>query len=211
MLVHYGALRIGKLRSFSQVMTTEEERKIGRMKPRGLWLSVRGQYDWVWWSEGEQFRLYNFRYGTRIILKPDANVLHLKTGEELDEFTAEYGYNPTFPSKDDPNVLHSMHSTYIDWPRVAEKYQGLIIAPYQWSRRMEAHCFWYYGWDCASAVIWDHTAISQRMPIPRDQMEKHHRPRWRKERYRLTKRQRKAQEAAYGGLLRKVKQRRLGR
>ena len=40
----------------------------------------------------------------------------------------------------------------IDWKKAARKYGGLIITPYQWDMRFEL--LWYYGWDCASGVIW---------------------------------------------------------
>ncbi|QBI98814.1 hypothetical protein SEA_BOBBY_184 [Mycobacterium phage Bobby] len=46
---------------------------------------------------------------------------------------------------------------WIDWGKVAADYGGIIIAPYQWSRRMDPH--WYYTWDCASGCIWNLEAI----------------------------------------------------
>jgi hypothetical protein len=48
--------------------------------------------------------------------------------------------------------------SYIDWPRVAERFDGVIIAPYQWKHRLEL--MWYYGWDCASGCIWNARAVS---------------------------------------------------
>ena len=47
----------------------------------------------------------------------------------------------------------------INWRAVAGDYAGLIITPYQWSRRLEPYS-WYYGWDCASGCIWDPSAIT---------------------------------------------------
>ena len=45
----------------------------------------------------------------------------------------------------------------IAWEKVAAKYDGLIITPYIWQRRMELN--WYYTWDCASGCIWNVRAI----------------------------------------------------
>ena len=47
---------------------------------------------------------------------------------------------------------------FIDWPKVAERYDGIIIAPYQWSRRLDGP-MWYYGWDCASGCVWRARAV----------------------------------------------------
>jgi hypothetical protein len=73
---------------------------------------------------------------------PAAKVLHLKTPVEILEFQETYC------------VAHPiMRSPGIDWGRVAEQYHGIVIAPYQWSLRLDL--MWYYGWDCASGCIWD--------------------------------------------------------
>lgn len=53
-------------------------------------------------------------------------------------------------------------STYeLDWLKVKQKYQGIIIAPYQWKCRMAQETKWYYGWDCASGCIWDLDCIDE--------------------------------------------------
>jgi len=51
----------------------------------------------------------------------------------------------------------------INWPAVAEKYDGIIIAPYIWQRRLSDNPdhFWYYGWDCASGCIWNTEVIEE--------------------------------------------------
>lgn len=86
----------------------------------------------------------------RIILTPAANILHLQTPKELDDFTTKYRSTPHFSD------------IHLEWDRVAEEYQGILIAPYQWSRRLEL--MWYYSWDCASGCIWDITAIERVEP-----------------------------------------------
>ncbi len=49
--------------------------------------------------------------------------------------------------------------------QVAKLYQGIIIAPYCYSIRLDNDCFWYYPWDCASGCIWDATAIAALVPV----------------------------------------------
>ena len=80
----------------------------------------------------------------RPILKPVANVLLIDTPEKLDAFNARFGV--------DDNSVHS-----IAWEKVKALYDGVIIAPYHWERRL--NLMWYYGWDCASGVIWHLSAI----------------------------------------------------
>lgn len=95
-------------------------------------------------------------HATEIVLSPTANILRLASGEDLDAFTEEYGFDP-----------YSMRGGFIHdirWPDIAAKYQGIIIAPYIWSRRMTNHTFWYYGWDCASGCIWEANAIEKLIP-----------------------------------------------
>jgi hypothetical protein len=122
-----------------------EEANYG-FKPVGLWLSVEGDDDWRSWCEGEQFNLESMKHVSEVILKSDANVLLIDTVEALDAFNSRYG-----------KEVHGMRS--IDWSAVKAAYDGLVIAPYHWSRR---HDFiWYYGWDCASGVIWNMRAIEK--------------------------------------------------
>ncbi len=120
-------------------------------KPKGLWLSVEGEDDWKSWCEAEDFRLENLAVEHEVILKPDANILKLSTSWDIDDFTERYGESTKW----------SVERKDINWMRVADEYQGIIIAPYVWSRRMAEHTFWYYGWDCASGCVWDTEAVNQ--------------------------------------------------
>ena len=43
---------------------------------------------------------------------------------------------------------------YPDWKLIAQEFDGIEIAPYQWEIRMDYNFFWYYGWDCASGCLW---------------------------------------------------------
>lgn len=137
-------------------------------KPNGLWVSVVGEDDWASWCRGEEFALGDLAVTHEVVLDPAANILHLKSPEEIDRFHREYaGEVPEWYRRDDRRQDRFMFGQeYVDlqrpieWNRVADEYQGLIIAPYQWERRLGGP-FWYYGFDCASGCIWDLSAIAE--------------------------------------------------
>lgn len=138
-LIHYSPepLILDRLRDYG--------REHALFKPDGLWVSVEGEYDWRWWCEAEEFALDRLAFATEVRLDPRANILILETLEALDNFNEDFGI--------DDRLL----SRRIDWARVATFYDGIIIAPYQWERRMTL--MWYYGWDCASGCIWNLHAV----------------------------------------------------
>jgi hypothetical protein len=127
--IHTSEKPISKLRSTSQK---------NYFKPNGLWYAC-GQ-EWIDWAEE------NLSYGDYIYLVhiKDSQILHLDSAKDLLEFTAKYG--GAGPTKE-----------WIDWKKVASKYGGVEICPYQWSMRMEL--MWYYPWDVASGCIWKSSAM----------------------------------------------------
>lgn len=157
------------------ITTIERARVRGHldgMKPAGFWFTVDGPDDWRSWCISEGFRLPALSHVHELVLRPDARILLVSTVEELDAFHDEYAISqvellgPVPRYHDDPEKEHRLREfaaekRYIDWPRVAERYQGIIIAPYQWERRLDGSTFWYYGWDCASGVVWDTTTIDR--------------------------------------------------
>lgn len=123
-------------------------------KPNGLWISVHGSCDWKNWCENENFSLENLRYSYEISVKKNANILYISTPEELYEFTKKYPFSTRQFDMD--------YDTYqIDWYKVKSKYQGIIIAPYQWDCRLSLESNWYYSWDCASGCLWDLKCIDK--------------------------------------------------
>lgn len=122
------------------------------MKPQGLWVSVEGEDDWPSWCQSTEYFLGSLTYAHQVNLGPDANILHIASAEMLDSFTDDYGTEPERRSR----VLDVRN---IDWRKVAADYDGIIIAPYQWSRRLGLD--WYYGWDVASGCIWSLAAIAE--------------------------------------------------
>jgi hypothetical protein len=139
----------------------DPEEPHGYGKPVGLWVSVVGPDDWPAWCEAEDFRTHALAHAVRIILRPDTTVLHLQSGQDLDKFHQIYSVETEFAARArawaSPEFIRNQWP--IDWARVAEDYQGLIIAPYHWSHRFCGPS-WYYGFDCASGCIWDLGAIA---------------------------------------------------
>jgi hypothetical protein len=139
-------------------------------KPQGFWLSdeSRGAYGWRSWCRAERFRTYAMRYEHEVELVPNAKILYLRTAGDIDKFTAKFGYSlldliaeangePSFNSR---HPYGGPMYDGIHWKKVAAKYHGIIITPYIWSRRLELSSQWYYGWDCASGVIWNARAVA---------------------------------------------------
>ncbi len=128
-------------------------------KPHGLWISVEGELDWKSWCEGENYILENLAISYEVKLKKKAKILHLKTDADIFRFTKKYPYMKTARPSPEERVTPDTYE--LDWKKVKEEYQGIIIAPYQWNCRLALGSSWYYGWDCASGCIWDISCIKE--------------------------------------------------
>lgn len=130
-------------------------------KPVGFWVSVEGGDDgWKEWSLAENFGTEGLAVEHRVSLAADARILLLTGAYEIDDFTARFG-KPT----DLPPLSRRDWPPTINWKAVAEAYQGIIIAPYCYERRLDDKTSWYYPWDCASGCIWDVSAIASISPV----------------------------------------------
>jgi hypothetical protein len=134
---------------------TRWDRNNGYMKPAGLWLSDEDDYSWSQWCHDADFALDDLQLGYEITMA-EANVRLIQDVAALDAFSNEFGYEPEWHRG--IGYTRSQYIKYIDWPVVASRYQGVLITPYLWQRRLDY--MWYYGWDCASGVIWDPAAIA---------------------------------------------------
>lgn len=121
-------------------------------KPRGFWVSVKGEDDWPSWCRNEGFAPHRLSVRHSVVLSSTENILQLTSIEALDAFTRTYGL-----AERKSYGSHSWTDMAIDWSCVAGEYDGVLIAPYQWGRRMGLD--WYYGWDVASGCIWNLSAI----------------------------------------------------
>lgn len=118
-----------------------------RDKPVGLWLSVDDNDEgWKDWCKGNDYGEEGLAHRAEVTLRQKANIRYLTHAGALDEFTALFGV-----------LVYG--SAYIDWRRVTSLYDGIVIAPYIWERRLVRRTFWYYSWDCASGCIWNLKAI----------------------------------------------------
>lgn len=125
-------------------------------KPFGLWVSVDGEDDWLEWCRQEDYAPEALVCRHRITLQPSARICHIKTVDELLAFTKQFGRagEPPFLSLGRSRVRE------IDWRTIGALFDGIIIAPYQWSLRLNDEAYWYYTWDCASGCIWNAAAIA---------------------------------------------------
>lgn len=142
-LIHYSINPLKEIRSVRQPPGPY----YFHVKPHGLWVSVEGDDDWLSWCQGERWGLESLKCATEIVLKKDASLLRLTSAKEICDFEDK------FKGKKEGDF-----DVHIIWPKVAEQYQGIVIAPYCWQLRLEK--MWYYGWDCASGCIWDADAVA---------------------------------------------------
>ena len=152
-LIHYAPEKIYEL----EPQEYDQNEVKFQSKPNGLWFSVQGSDDWKEWCKVEGYCLYRLRFSYEIILKKDANILHLKTPEEIFSFSKKYSHRsrPRISGGFDPD--EDTHE--LNWIEIKKTYQGIIVSPYQWDCRLDLGSSWYYGWDCSSGCIWDLTCI----------------------------------------------------
>jgi hypothetical protein len=139
-LIHYSEKPLTNIYGVSQIELPE-------MKPHGLWVSVEGEGDWPSWCQANKFNLDRFEVHTKINLIPKANVLLIRGPSQLKQFHEKYKWS------------YYEYICYPHWHIVATEYDGIIIAPYLWSCRLDIKMTLYYAWDCASGCIWNPTCI----------------------------------------------------
>lgn len=137
----------------------------GAHKPLGFWVSDDNDFGWADWCKAEDFGSYCYRYEVRLCA-PE-RILWLCTEAEVREFADKYCKPPTWADNVRPSSFRrDPHFYYREplWGRVATEFAGVIITPYQWPLRLKAGFSWYYGWDCASGVIWDGSVVADLIP-----------------------------------------------
>lgn len=123
-------------------------------KPTGLWVSDEDDYGWSHWCAAEAFRPEDLKYEHLVELTWDNNILFITNSDQLDTFHNSFkAYIGDWEHE----------ARWCNWEAVYSKWQGIIITPYLWERRMDY--MWYYGWDCASGCIWDLKAIRTFTPL----------------------------------------------
>jgi len=116
------------------------------LKPCGLWLSWDEDPDgWKAWCKAEAFE----RGRVRTVFEVDeARLLCIRTLKEFDAFHRRFRA---------PTERFEGSFEGLDWSAVAKEAAGIVIRPYQPRRRFTP--MWYYPWDCASACVWDLSAV----------------------------------------------------
>lgn len=119
-------------------------------KPVGFWITDDTDDCWRSWCVGEGFMLDGLTHKHQVELD-ERNVLILRSEGEVHDFSQKYGVPKHWGTGE------KYTDWCIDWERVVQERDGLIITPYLWSLRMDLS--WYYTWDCASGCIWNADAI----------------------------------------------------
>jgi hypothetical protein len=132
---------------------TYDQSVFGNGKPHGLWLSVDDE--WAVWCRSEEWNVSGLRHRTFFGLTETANVLTLTTVDEIHDFTDEYRGHPEFAE------YERLRDHWVNWPAVAAKHDGILIAPFWYAARFDVHSLWYGGWDVASACIWNLDAVEE--------------------------------------------------
>lgn len=138
-LVHYSKTKL----TLSSLEDRQQTMGPYQFKPIGLWVSVKGKDDWREWCKSEDFGDIDSQHEHTVSLSENANILYLKSESDIRKFTKEFRCG----------VQHV--ESYPLWSLVAFLYDGLIIAPYVWSCRLDSDVRWYCSWDCASGCIWN--------------------------------------------------------
>lgn len=134
-------------------------------KPQGFWLSVEDTADpteqnWGSFCNNEVMR-YRIKYKYEITIHPNANILVIDSAPALLEFVWMYGFRRVFHEshaiEESKRIKKELDEIQIDWWKLYKTYHGIQIAPYQHTFRYR--WIWYYGWDVASACIWDWRCI----------------------------------------------------
>lgn len=147
------------LKHYADVPQIELDRSFpyaGRMrrdKPSGFWVSVEGEDDWKQWCVGEEFNVDRLDNEHDVKLKSSAEIFLIDSLPALHDFSASFCDHPT------------RWVDAIQWETLAEYYDGVIIAPYQWSARLDPRLSWYYSWDVASGCIWNLDVIESVAPV----------------------------------------------
>ena len=125
-------------------------------KPNGLWLSDESEYGWKKWCTDQDYGSPDYETKFNVDTK---NVLVLSSGKMIDDFTKEYSKSRQIGGIQDMPSSNFMGSNLIEWGRVIERYDGIIISPYVWECRVKY--IWYNPWDCASGCIWNLACLTE--------------------------------------------------
>ena len=113
------------------------------------WISDEsGDDGWsVYASQIEDLRP-RLAYVYDVQISPSARVLYLKDESDLSHFGKEFSISPKY-------------SHFMNWEWVSQRYDVVAVTPFLGADAwLNENCHWYFGWDCASALVLDSTHLS---------------------------------------------------
>ena len=124
---------------------------VGGCKPEGLWYAFGRE--WLDFKHANLRGADDYQLGPLFELEVDTNkFIKLTSKEEVTAFHKKYS-----------NTL-AEHSDIIDWTKVASKYDGIEITPFdRWS-----DFYWYKTYDLASGCIWNLKSIKNIIRINKE-------------------------------------------
>lgn len=124
-----------------------EQQQIGA-KPKGFWYDCNGE--WARWVTASMpYRIGKHNYKVQVDL---SKMIVIRNYRDFVAFENKYKTMvlDQVPGFADENDL------WINWPKVAQDYSGIEIAPFI---RKADDRNWYYVWDVASGCIWEKSAF----------------------------------------------------
>lgn len=136
--------------AFDPLRKYSDDAAIG--KPNGLWLSDERetQDGWSEWCKQNEFGVERLNHRTEFLCDISNWVV-------ISNYVGIEGFNRTYGCEAEWSRV--LGATEINWKKVRKEFSGILISPYLHSCRLNPAYFWYYGWDCASACVWDLSTI----------------------------------------------------
>jgi hypothetical protein len=135
-------------------------------KPEGLWFCAAETPDEGWEefvrrkvrAGATSYSLDQIKYRTRVEFRTTSKVLSVGTAEKFDLFTERYSQISYETLERTRDVFRT--KPRIDWPRVANDFDAIVIAPLRADRLRDDPIFeWYRCWDVASGCVWTAGAV----------------------------------------------------
>jgi hypothetical protein len=133
-------------------------------KPDGLWFCAAEENEG--WAEfvrkkvregNTSFSLDQIRLRTRVKFCTASKVLFIYDGDGFDRFTENYGRISEETLERTRNLFR--RPPFIDWPRVAQEFDAIVISPLREDLLQNSKFEWYRCWDVASGCVWNPMAV----------------------------------------------------
>jgi hypothetical protein len=132
-------------------------------KPDGLWFCAGENDGWEAFvkrkiGEGDAaFSVEQIRHQTDVRFCATAKVLFVNGVEEFDGFTENYSQISKETCERTRGLFR--RPPLIDWPRLAQEFDAIVISPFRLDRLQYPKAKWYRCWDVASGCVWKPEAV----------------------------------------------------